>query len=176
MQGGGKKVAEGVRGEHVEHLEQGGEMAQFGKTSRERLATAVPELQFIFHEAIPLFDHSILCGHRGQEEQHEAYVQGYSNVDWPNGKHNFLPSHAVDAAPWYKTAPHIRWPAFSKRKEDWTTADWNVLRDWYAFAYFVLGVAEGHGIPLRWGGRWDGQLDSFAPQKFNDFPHFELRD
>ena len=42
------------------------------------------------------------------------------------------------------------------------------------FAGFVLGVANQMGINLRWGGDWDQDFE-VQDNKFDDFPHFELK-
>ena len=43
------------------------------------------------------------------------------------------------------------------------------------FAGFVLGLARGMGINLRWGGDWDQDFE-VMDNRFDDFPHFEVRD
>jgi hypothetical protein len=44
-------------------------------------------------------DFKILCGHREEKEQNEAFNKGNSKLKWPQSKHNSLPSLAVDIAP-----------------------------------------------------------------------------
>lgn len=126
-------------------------MASYGKTSTERLATTHPLLQKVFNEVVKKFDNTIVCGHRSVREQEEAFSAGKSKVRF--GKHNIYPSLAVDAAPW--------------------PLDWNDLERFTRFGFYVMGVAAGMGVPLRWGRDWDGDFD-LNDQKFNDFPHFEL--
>jgi hypothetical protein len=48
------------------------------------------------------------------------------------------------------------------------------LARWYYFGGYVCGVAEELGIPIRWGGDWNGnrQVDD---QSFDDLPHFERK-
>jgi len=75
-------------------------MATFSAISRERLETCDERLQRVFREVVKYFDCSILEGHRGQAEQHRDFMTGKSKVDWPNGKHNKMPSKAVDAMPY----------------------------------------------------------------------------
>ena len=38
---------------------------------------------------------------------------------------------------------------------------------------FVIGLAAGIDVNLRWGGDWDRDFD-LKDQRFNDYPHFEL--
>lgn len=128
-------------------------MGQFSPTSLERLSQVHPDLKRLFEEVGKDYDCSILCGHRGEEEQHIAYQSGRSKLDWPESKHNSLPSMAVDAAPY--------------------PVDWSDSKRFYLFAGFVLGTAKRMGIDLRWGGDWDRDWD-LADNRFNDWPHFEL--
>lgn len=128
-------------------------MPAFSQRSRDRLATCHPSLQRLFEEVVKHWDCTILEGHRGQEAQDEAFRTGRSQLRWPNGNHNSLPSMAVDVSPY-----PVVW-------EDW--------HRWYAFAGFVLGVASQMGLAVRSGLDWDGDFD-FKDQRFNDAPHFEL--
>lgn len=138
-------------------------MYRFGEKSVERLSTCRPELQMLFGEVIQHVDCCILEGHRGEELQHKAYLEGKSKLDWPHGPHNAEPSNAVDAAPW-----PLCWPD-SKSK--------TYLKDlarWYWFAGFVQAIAAEHGIPLLWGGDWNNN-HIFTDQNFDDLPHFEIK-
>lgn len=130
-------------------------MPTFSETSRARLLTCHPHLQAVFNKVIQLRDCTILCGHRGQAEQDEALRTGKSKLAWPKSKHNALPSRAVDAAPY--------------------PLDWNDADRFRVFGGFVLGVSASMGIPLRWGGDWDGDMTN-KDQPFHDLPHFELVD
>lgn len=84
-------------------------MYQFGKTSLERLATCHPDLQRIANELIKELNVSIICGHRDKEAQDFAYAHGFSKAKWPESKHNSVPSHAVDIAPWDDALKGINW-------------------------------------------------------------------
>jgi peptidoglycan LD-endopeptidase CwlK len=128
-------------------------MGTFSTASLERLTHVHPDLRRVFEEVVKHYDCSILCGHRGEEEQHIAFAQGRSKLDWPDSKHNGLPSKAVDAAPY--------------------PVDWNDAKRFYLFAGFVLGTAKQMGVNLRWGGDWDRDWD-LSDNRFNDWPHFEL--
>lgn len=135
-------------------------MYSFGKVSKERLATCDPRLQEIMNEVIKYIDISIICGHRGREEQDEVYRTGKSKVKWPNGKHNTLPSKAVDVALYHKSKPNIRWD----KKEE------------FIFLYgIVYAIAAQKGIKIRAGVDFNGDLD-FTNDSFFDGPHFELVD
>jgi len=128
-------------------------MASFGAQSRIRLNSCHPDLIRLFDEVVKNYDCTILCGHRGEEEQTKAFNEGRSKVQFPNSRHNSLPSMAVDV---------MRYPI-----------DWEDRIRMYHFAGYVLGVANSLGINIRWGGDWDSDLD-FEDNKFFDAPHFEL--
>lgn len=130
-------------------------MPSFSQTSKEKLSQCDSRLQAIFNEVIKHWDCTILEGHRDEETQNRYFSEGKSKLQYPEGKHNQLPSEAVDAIPY-----PIRWD--------------DILRI-YAFAGFVLGVAAANDIKIRWGGDWDGDKD-FKDQNFNDLVHFELKD
>ena len=98
-------------------------------------------------------DCSILEGHRSGERQNKLYDEGKTKVKFPKGRHNNNPSLAVDVA---------RYPI------DWDDRERHTL-----FAGFVIGIARGMGIDLRWGGDWNRNWDT-ADNRFDDFPHFEI--
>ena len=128
-------------------------MAKFGKTSKKRLETAAPELQEIFNEVVKVIDCSVLEGHRGEELQNKYFNEGKSKVKFPDGRHNKLPSLAVDVTPY--------------------PVDWNDRERQTLFAGYVLGVASQMGHKIRWGGDWNNDF-AVADNRFDDFPHFEL--
>lgn len=130
-------------------------MPKFGSKSRSKLDTCDPRIREVFEEVIKTWDCTILEGHRGQKRQDELVRQGKSKVKWPQGDHNSTPSRAVDAVPY---------------PIDWS--DWNRF---YAFAGFVLGIAQAKNINLGSGLDWDGDRD-FKDQSFLDAPHFFLRE
>lgn len=128
-------------------------MAEYSRTSRERLLSCHPYLQKVFEQVVLKYDCTILCGHREEEAQAKAYLEGKTKLQWPQGKHNRLPSLALDAAPY--------------------PIDWKDLKRFYHFAGYVLGTADKLSVKLRWGGDWDGDRD-LGDQEFNDLVHFEL--
>ena len=134
-------------------------MASYSVNSREKLSTCHRDLRMIMNAVVSHFDNSILCGHRTEAAQIEAYTSGKSQVQWPNSKHNESPSMAVDAAPY--------------------PIDWNDLSRFRYFAGYVMGVADmlhAEGMithRLRWGGDWDRDTQ-LSDNDFNDLVHFEL--
>jgi len=129
-------------------------MPKFGTRSRNALHTCDERLIKVFDEVIKTVDCSVLEGHRGQSKQDKYYEEGKSKVKYPSGRHNKLPSMAVDVAPY--------------------PIDWDDRERFHLFAGFVLGIAKSMGINLRWGGDWN-QNWFVDDNKFDDFPHFELR-
>ncbi len=132
-------------------------MPSFGKESRTALDTCDPRLQKIAEKAIEIMDFSVLEGHRTKERQDELYNENppKTKVQWPNSKHNTIPSRAFDIAPY--------------------PIDWKDIRRFYILAGVIRAVAHELGIKLRWGGDWDSD-DDLKDQTFNDLPHFELVD
>ena len=129
-------------------------MPKFGKRSKEKLRTCNEKLQKVFNEVIKHVDCSVLEGHRSGERQNKLYDEGKTKVKYPNGRHNANPSNAVDVTPY--------------------PIDWDDRERQTLFAGFVLGIAQGMGIKLRWGGNWDMDFE-VQDNRFDDFPHFELR-
>ena len=129
-------------------------MAKFGRKSRERLATAHPDLQKIFNEVIKYVDCSVLEGHRDERTQDRLFEEGKTKVRYPLGRHNTKPSRAVDVVPY--------------------PVDWDDRERFTLFAGFVLGLARGMGISIRWGGDWDVDFQ-VSDNRFDDFPHYELK-
>ena len=135
-------------------------MPKFGKRSTKNLDQCDQQLQDLFNTVIKYYDCSVICGWRNKKEQDAAFAEGKSQKEFPNSKHNVLPSSAVDVVPWFYEKPHIRW---------------NDKAKFYEFAGFVLGIAAMLGIKIRYGGNWDRD-DELHDQDFYDLPHFELID
>ena len=130
-------------------------MAKFGKSSIERLSTCHKDLQKVFNEVIKYVDCSVLEGHRNEERQNKLFEEGKTKVKYPKGRHNSSPSRAVDVTPY--------------------PVDWDDRERQTLFAGFVLGIARSMDIKLRWGGDWDMDFQ-VMDNRFDDFPHFEIRD
>ena len=130
-------------------------MPKFGNRSKERLATCDEKLQKVFNEVIKYIDCSVLEGHRGEERQNRLYDEGKTKLRYPSGRHNNDPSTAVDVTPY---------------PVDWADRERQTL-----FAGFVLGIARSMGIKLRWGGDWNMDF-KVQDNRFDDFPHFEIRE
>lgn len=139
-------------------------MPTFSKTSLDRLASCHPDLQRVLKEAIKHVDFTVLEGVRPKARQDALFAKGLSKVKWPNGKHNRMKraqgggydydrSDAVDVAPY--------------------PVDWKNLQRFRDLAKFVMGIAAGMGVTLRWGGTWStNPFDKEA--RFYDAVHFEM--
>lgn len=73
---------------------------RYGERSMKNLSQCHPDLQKIAFELIKEMDVTIICGHRGEKEQNEAFARGTSKLKWPKSKHNQTPSLAFDACPY----------------------------------------------------------------------------
>jgi len=129
-------------------------MPSFSDASKAKLKTCDTRLQRLFEQVVREFDCTILEGHRGQEAQDKAFSEGKSQIRWPNGKHNKVPSLAVDVAPY--------------------PIDWKDRERFTYFAGYVKGIAFMLGVPIRWGGDWD-QDTEVDDNTFDDLPHFEIK-
>jgi peptidoglycan LD-endopeptidase CwlK len=129
-------------------------MSEFGTISRNRLNTCHMDIVKVMEQAIKNGpDFSVVCGHRNQVDQKNAFDKGLSKVLYPDSKHNAMPSNAVDIVPY--------------------PVDWEDLNRFRVLAGYILGTADAMGIKLRWGGDWDRDYDE-GDEKFRDMPHFQL--
>lgn len=119
---------------------------KLSKKSQERLETCDDRLITIVSDVLKVMDITILCGHRGKEEQEKAFSEGKSRAHFGQSKHNSYPSLAVDIAPY-----PINWDVKDPR--------WNIMCD------LVLYVAERYGIKMRLGRDFTN---------LKDYPHVEL--
>ncbi len=135
-------------------------MPNFSKNSKNKLNECHPDLRLLFNEVIQYYNFAVITGHRKKEAQNQAFFEERSMLKYPQSKHNKKPSLAIDAVPWFKDPPHIRWEDKDK---------------FYHFIGFVQGIAIKMGIGIRSGGDWDddGELHD---QNFFDLAHFEIKD
>ncbi len=101
-------------------------------------------------------DISIVTGHRDEVLQ-DLMFSGKpkrSHVEWPNSKHNSMPSRAIDVQPY----PYVE----KSLREDLS---------YIAGLFIAFGKAEG--LPIRWGGDWDKDGETHD-NKFDDLFHFEI--
>jgi peptidoglycan L-alanyl-D-glutamate endopeptidase CwlK len=136
-------------------------MYHFSESSKEKLNTCHRDLKTLFAHVIQDYDCTIVCGHRGEIAQNQAYAEGKSKLKFPHSKHNSTPSLAVDAVPY--EVNHV---------------DWGKLQSAYFAGYvkgkadqlFKIGVISHH---IRCGVDWDGDND-IDDTTFWDACHFEI--
>jgi peptidoglycan LD-endopeptidase CwlK len=120
-------------------------MPKFSERSLQQLNTCCHELQDICNEAIKEMDFTVICGHRGEKEQNEAFERGASKLKYPNSKHNTNPSIAVDIAPY--------------------PIKWTDKKRFIELSKIMKRIAKEKNIELVWGGDW----------KMQDLVHFEIK-
>ncbi len=129
-------------------------MPKFSKKSKENLSGVDPVLKMLFTEVVKHFDCSVTEGLRSLERQKELVKKGASKT--LKSKH--IDGMAVDV---------VAYPI-----------DYEDTKRNYYFGGFVMGMAKAMGLPLRWGGDWDGDtmLSGRDPdQTFDDLVHFEIK-
>ena len=127
-------------------------------SSLAKLNECDPDLQRLIKAVSEHIDLVVTCGHRGQLEQDEAFSEGKSKLKWPNGKHNTLPSEAVDIAPLKRS-----------------TIDWNDRLLFYFTVGYIQAVADELEIKIRLGADFNMDKD-LHNDSFVDLPHIELRE
>lgn len=127
-------------------------MPKFSQLSLDKLFTCDRRLVDICSEVIKVYDFTVICGYRGQEEQDKAVAEGRSKTPYPTSKHNKNPSEAVDLAPY-----PVIWSDIERFKE---------------LNSHMQEAAKKLNISIRWGGDWNG--NGINDQKLFDFDHWEL--
>ena len=130
-------------------------MYKWGPRSLRQMENIDPRLKKVLNEVIKHVDCSVIEGHRSEERQNKLFEEGRTKVRFPNGRHNSYPSRAVDVVPY--------------------PIDWDDRERFHLFAGFVIGIAKSMEINLRWGGDWD-QDWYVHDNRFDDFPHFEIKE
>jgi peptidoglycan L-alanyl-D-glutamate endopeptidase CwlK len=136
-------------------------MNHFSEISKQRLSSCHRDLKTLFGNVIQDFDCTIVCGHRDKPDQDKAFAEGKSKLQYPQSKHNHIPSLAVDAAP------------FIDGKINWTRDQLLFFAGYVksrADQLFKIGVISHR---LRIGADFSGDND-VTDEPFRDEPHFEL--
>lgn len=153
---------------------------KFGKSSKKQLNTCHKDLKLIFLRAIAIskVDFGLSEGHRPIKKQQDYYAIGrtvdlhrkpITNVDGVNkkGKHNYLPSLALDIYVWHSDRKTREKIAYDKMHLTYIVG----LLDAITEDLYENGKIK-HKI--RWGANWDGDGIIDYDQSFDDFPHVEL--
>jgi peptidoglycan L-alanyl-D-glutamate endopeptidase CwlK len=134
-------------------------MRKWGEKSKAAYDTLDPRLQHYLDRVLQeVADISLVCGHRGQVEQNEAFyaMPQRSKLQWPDGNHNEYPSKAVDFQPY---------PMPDSEHKLWASLAYVAGR--------MIEMARQDGIVLRWGGDWNSNGD-LTDQNFDDLFHIEI--
>jgi len=137
----------------------------FGDKSKENLSQVHPDLIRVAYEVLQSFDHSIICGHRGEAKQTEAFNAKKSKTPWPKSKHNLIPSRAIDFLPY----PFHGYPNLDDGIKQYT----KLTAQYYAISAAYVVAGRSLGIDVRGGFDWDGD-GIFTDQSFDDIGHIEL--
>lgn len=154
-------------------------MPSFSKASMDQLNTCELPLRSIMLEVVKVLDISALKGHRNEQEQNAAFDEGTSQLRWPHGKHNRLPSRAVDICPYHKTYGRLigtkdQLEAIARAEHITTREALALIREHYCVMQgVVLAVAHMLGYTVRLGMDWDSDRDLFD-NDFDDLGHVEL--
>jgi hypothetical protein len=123
-----------------------------GEASERQLATCHVKLQRGIHEVARRLgkrgkvDLTVVCGHRGELAQNQAFRDGNSDKMWPDSRHNTLPSTAADLAPY--------------------PIDWNDKEMFMLLAGYIMAVFDDLDIEIDLGALWHKR----------DRPHIQLTD
>lgn len=140
-------------------------MYKYSEVGQDRINECHPDIQAIWAELIKWVDATVFCGHRGEAEQNQAFLENKSKLKFPNSEHNKVPSMAIDSGPYFIEIHNT---------------DWN---DHLAFARFAGRVdqiadqlldAGKITHTIVWGGDWDKDGRS-TDHSFLDLPHFQLK-
>ena len=134
-------------------------MAHLSENSKDHLHTCDADIILVINQALgrmKTIDFAVTCGTRGETEQNEAFRTGKSKVKYPDSKHNYSPSKAVDIVAYVSGKP-----------------SWNHKHMTYLAGY-IMAVAEEYDIKLRCGCNWDQDDEVLTDQTFQDLGHFEL--
>lgn len=121
-----------------------------------------PILRDLVIAAEKIIPFTVIEGHRDQAAQEKAFTEGKTQLHWPNGKHNSLPSMAVDLAPLYHNGTD--------------QIDWNDLIAFGRIMGVMQALAWQRVVTLRFGFDWDGDYRSVnrdPGETFMDAPHVE---
>ncbi len=133
-------------------------MNKWGANSILQRLTSDPRLNAIGDVVLQIKDHCVIKGHRGEDEQNEAFnaVPQRSKLPWPKGNHNAYPSKAQDV----KAYP------FPEKEQEQREEQLYLLG-------LYRGVAAMMGVDLRTGADWDRDGE-ILDNGFDDFFHAEI--
>lgn len=123
------------------------------------------DLKLLCDTVLLYHDCSILWGHRDKLTQDTLVANGFSQLSYPNSKHNKWPSNAVDLIPYRRG-----YNPYGTEKEQ-------------AYGKYFCGLVNGIATMLHyeghirhriiWGGSWSTQRDKPLARFYDGF-HWEL--
>lgn len=156
---------------------------KFSDRSKAELETSDIRLRRLAHWALIAKDHSVLKGHRPEAEQNAAFASGASQLPWPKGKHNGVPSKAIDVQAYPRPAPLEFERDPDKMAERELRREVKRLRAQLrdqplrAEQLYLLGIYKGaavvFNVPIRTGADWDRDGE-IADNGFDDLFHVEI--
>ena len=117
----------------------------WGDASRERLEQLDVRLVHMCNKLADIYDMTILCAHRGEHAQNQAYAEGHSQLKWSSSKHNSLPARAVDLS---------RYPV-----------DWEDRDSFHMMLGSALAISHEAGYIIKLGKYFNN---------LEDLPHIEV--
>jgi len=129
-------------------------MPKFGARSKRNLESVNHQLVALCDEVIKHYDFSVIEGHRTLERQKQLFDEGKSQIDGIShkGKHNYMPSMAVDIIP------------YERGHNPFDGSEKSELM-FYRLNREFQRASRKLGVPITWGGTWN---------KPRDYPHYEL--
>ena len=134
-------------------------MPELNKRSKDILKGCHKDLQLIAEKVSEEYPCVVISGHRGKDEQNLLFHSGRSKLEFPDSKHNEMPSEAIDIIPF--------------------PVNWTDRESFYSLGGYIRGIAKRlleEGLithRVRWGGDWDNDFN-LKDQSFIDLPHVEL--
>lgn len=115
-------------------------------------------LLILFTDVAEVWPCEVVVGARLEEDEAAAIASGHSHLTNPRDSKHVIwegrpKAAAVDVVP--------------------LPLDWKDADRFRVFAGYVLGRARAIGIPIRWGGMWNGIPKLNTPGMLQDLDHFE---
>lgn len=148
----------------------------WGTRSKRNLSTCHPDIVRVLDRALSYgeIDMAVFAGFRGEQEQNQAVIDGYSTKVWPHSWHNKKPSEAADVGPFIRgkewtdyVINHIDEESERKRLlKHKGGIPWNDEKYWYKLHAYIMRAAREENVELHWGGFW---------HKPKDMPHYQRK-
>jgi len=114
----------------------------------------------LFQEVVKRYDCQVIQGARSIEDEKADIAKGVSHLMNPMNSKHVVDSETRPLALAVDVAPY--------------PIDWGKSGRFCHFAGYVEKTAEVMGIPIRWGGEWNGTWNK--PGQLDDLDHFELKE